>query len=79
MASPYLDWRLTCERYLRQSHVIIIKLRSMSKIIVYASRYGSTRRYADKLSELTGVEAVDYSKVKDISAYDKVVYMGSIL
>ena len=51
----------------------------MSKIIVYASRYGSTKRYADKLSELTGVEAVDYSKVKDISAYDKVVYMGSIL
>lgn len=41
----------------------------MSKIIVYASRYGSTKRYADKLSELTGVEAVDYSKVKDISAY----------
>ena len=51
----------------------------MNKIIVYASRYGSTRRYADKLSELTGVEAVDYSKVKDISAYDKVIYMGSIL
>ena len=51
----------------------------MSKIIVYASRYGSTKRYADRLSELTGVEAVDYSKVKDISAYDKVIYMGSIL
>ena len=51
----------------------------MSKIIVYASRYGSTKRYADKLSELTGVEAVDYSKVKDISAYDKVIYLGSIL
>jgi len=79
VASPYLDRRLTSERYLRQSHVIIIKLRSMSKIIVYASRYGSTKRYADKLSELTGVEAVDYSKVKDISAYDKVIYMGSIL
>lgn len=45
----------------------------MSKIIVYASRYGSTRRYADKLSELTGVEAVDYSKVKDISALDVIV------
>ena len=51
----------------------------MSKIIVYASRYGSTKRYADKLSELTGVEAVDYSKVKDITAYDKVIYMGSII
>lgn len=51
----------------------------MSKIIVYASRYGSTKRYADKLSELTGVEAVDYSKVKAITAYDKVIYMGSII
>ena len=29
----------------------------MSKIIVYASRYGSTKRYADKLSELTGVDS----------------------
>ena len=45
----------------------------MSKIIVYASRYGYTRRYADKLSELTGDEAVDYSKVKDISALDVIV------
>ncbi len=51
----------------------------MSKIIVYASRYGSTKRYADRLSELTGVEAVDYSMVKDLTVYDKVVYMGSVV
>ena len=34
----------------------------MEQIILYGSRYGSTRRYAEKLSELTGVPAFSYKQ-----------------
>ena len=31
-----------------------------SQIIIYGSEYGSTKRYAERLSEITGVEAINY-------------------
>ena len=33
----------------------------MKKVIIYGSHYGTTRRYAEELSELTGIEAINYS------------------
>ena len=33
----------------------------MKALIIYGSQYGSTKRYAERLSETTGIEAVDYN------------------
>ena len=48
------------------------------KIIIYASKYGNTRKYAEELSEKTGIKAVDFKKVKNINNYDTVVFLGSV-
>jgi menaquinone-dependent protoporphyrinogen IX oxidase len=50
----------------------------MRAIIIYGTQYGTSRKYADRLSELTGIESVDYSDVKEKSTYDKVFYVGSL-
>jgi menaquinone-dependent protoporphyrinogen IX oxidase len=48
------------------------------QIIIYGSQYGSTKRYAERLAEMTGIEAVDYKKVKNIDDYDRIVYFGAL-
>ena len=50
----------------------------MKSIIVYGSEYGSTRAYAKRLSELTEIRAVSFQKIKNISEYDKVIYIGGL-
>ena len=49
-----------------------------SQIIIYGSEYGSTKRYAERLSEITGIEAANYKEVKDIGDYQRVVYLGGL-
>ena len=48
------------------------------QIIIYGSQYGSTKRYAERLAEMTGIEAVDYKEAKDIDDYDRIVYFGAL-
>lgn len=48
------------------------------QLIIYGSRYGSTKRYAERLAEMTGTEAVEYKAVKDLDDYDRIVYLGSL-
>ena len=48
------------------------------QLIVYGSQYGSTKRYAERLAEMTGMLVVEYTKAKDVGDYDRVVYMGGI-
>lgn len=50
----------------------------MKHIIVYGSLYGSTRRYAEKLSEQTGIPAVSYKDVPNLSDIKIIVYLGSL-
>lgn len=49
-----------------------------TQIIIYGSRYGSARRYAKRLAELTGLDVVDHKEAKDIGKYDRIVYIGSL-
>jgi menaquinone-dependent protoporphyrinogen IX oxidase len=52
----------------------------MPGIIIYASRYGSTREYATWLQEETGYELYDVKHApKDFDAYDTVVVATSIM
>ncbi len=35
-------------------------------IIIFGSRHGSAQRYAGRLSEITGIEAVSYKDAREI-------------
>jgi flavodoxin len=50
----------------------------MKKIIVYGSKYGTTKRYAIELSNKTGIKVISYDKSKDLSTYDTIVYLGGL-
>ena len=50
----------------------------MNTLIIYGSQYGSTKRYAERLSEMTGIEAVDYKNIKDLKGYTRIIYMGAL-
>lgn len=50
----------------------------MEHIIVYGSQYGSARRYAEKLSEQTGIPAVSYKQVRGLSDMKTIIYMGGL-
>ena len=47
-------------------------------LIIYGSIYGSAKRYAEKLAELTGIEDVDYKDVENISNYNRIIYLGAL-
>lgn len=50
----------------------------MNTLIIYGSHYGSTKRYAGRLSEMTGIEAVDYRQAKDLNGFDRVIFLGGL-
>ena len=50
----------------------------MKTLIIYGSQYGSTKRYAERLAEMTGIEAVDYKDAKNINDYERIIYFGAL-
>ena len=50
----------------------------MKKLIIYGSHYGTTKRYAEKLSELTKIPVMNYEDMKDLSEYDEVIHFGAL-
>ena len=49
-----------------------------STIIIYASQYGSTKRYAERLSAITGIKCVSRKEAEDIQDYERIIYMGAL-
>ena len=50
----------------------------MKALIIYGSQYGSTKRYAEHLSETSRIEAIDYKKAKGIEKFDRIIFMGGL-
>ena len=50
----------------------------MKTLILYGSQYGTTKRYADELSRLTGLPAVSYEKAPDLAGCEQIVYLGGL-
>ena len=52
----------------------------MSGIIIYKSKYGSTRKYAEWLKEATGFEMAEADKIKigEALKYDTIIFGGGI-
>ncbi len=48
------------------------------KIIIYGSQYGTTKQYAQELSKKTGIDAEEYTNIRDINRYDTIVYIGAL-
>ena len=47
-------------------------------IIIYASQYGSTKRYAEQLSAITGIKCVSRKDAENIQNYERIIYMGAL-
>ena len=47
-------------------------------IIIYASQYGSTKRYAERLSAITEIKCVSCKEAEDIQNYERFIYMGTL-
>ena len=52
----------------------------MKTIVVYKSKYGSTKAYAEWIADAIGCEAVEVSKtnVEELSQYDTIIYGGGL-
>ena len=52
----------------------------MKGIILYTSKYGATKRYADWLAEDTGFDCIETknAKIKDVMQYDTIILGGGI-
>ncbi len=52
----------------------------MSAVVIYKSKYGGTKKYAEWIAEELGCSAVDAKNVKieDILKYDAIVYGGGL-
>ena len=47
-------------------------------IIIYGSQYGTSKRYAERLSAITGIKCVSRKEAKGINDYERVIYMGGL-
>ena len=47
-------------------------------VIIYGSKYGSAKRYAERLSEITGIGCISHKKAKNIGKYGLVIYLGAL-
>ena len=47
-------------------------------IIIYGSCYGTTKKYADRLSEILECKEVSYEDAVDINDYQTIIYMGGL-
>lgn len=50
----------------------------MNTLIVYGSQYGTTKKYAEKFSEMTDFPAVSYEMRKSITVCEQIIYFGAL-
>ena len=48
------------------------------KVIIYGSKYGTSKQYAEKLSEKTSIQSKSYKDIKDINSYETIIYIGGL-
>ena len=50
----------------------------MNALIVYGSQYGTTKRYAEQLSEMINLPVISYEDIKELTEYDLIVHFGGL-
>ena len=48
------------------------------KIIIYGSKYGTSKQYAMELSKKTNIKVDDYRNIKNINEYETIIYIGAL-
>lgn len=48
------------------------------QLIIYGSHYGTTKAYAEKLSERTGLPVSNYETITDLSDYEEIIHLGGL-
>ena len=47
-------------------------------IIVYGSKYGTSKKYAEELSKRINAQAVSYKNAPNLEKYDTIIYIGAV-
>lgn len=47
-------------------------------IIIYGSKYGTAKKYAEELAKRTGIAIKSYEDIGDINGFDTVIYIGAL-
>ena len=50
----------------------------MNTLIIHGSRYGTTKRYAEKFAEITHFPIISYEDVKNLADYERIIYFGAL-
>ena len=50
----------------------------MNRIIIYGSKYGTTKKYASELSKKINCEVISYNDVVNLKNYDSIIYLGAL-
>ena len=50
----------------------------MSGIVIYGSKYGTAKQYAEELARRTGFELKAYDDAYDITGYEPIAYIGAL-
>lgn len=50
----------------------------MNALIIYGSQYGTTKRYAEKFSEIANLPVINYENVKNLTEYDLIIHFGGL-
>lgn len=50
----------------------------MERLIIYGSQYGTTKRYAQRFSEMTGIPSLSYEAANDLTDCRLLVYFGGL-
>ncbi len=50
----------------------------MKTIILYGSKYGSSRKYAEKLSASCNIKMISYEQASHLEDMDRIIYIGSL-
>ena len=50
----------------------------MERLIIYGSQYGTTKRYAQRFSEMTGIPFLSYEAANDLTDCRLLVYFGGL-
>ena len=50
----------------------------MRKVIIYGSKYGTTKVYAQELAKRTGILNIEYNKIVSLENYSTIIYIGGL-
>lgn len=50
----------------------------MNSLIIYGSKYGATKRYAEKFAEMTHLPLINFENVKTLAKYEQIIYFGAL-